>query len=214
MAGAFTESTVIGTASDTIDRLDLPEAEKTQAEEQHPGGLCGQLPGRHGIRRLVSVGRGSPSASRQPEGGEPETGGSGVGGRRSLGRGRSPGLQGMEHPCATGWPTPRRAGPSADLERSASPERVFVERIRRGAELHRWPRRRPCCNRAMSSPSRRGGGCCSVEACRFGEEVEDPALLDFPMATLDVVVTKRECGGATALRPGPAARARRRPRRS
>src|SRR5213596_608303 len=30
MAGAFTESTVIGTASDTIDRLELPEAEKTR----------------------------------------------------------------------------------------------------------------------------------------------------------------------------------------
>ena len=28
MAGAFTESTVIGTASDTIDRLDLSEAER------------------------------------------------------------------------------------------------------------------------------------------------------------------------------------------
>ena len=27
LAGAFTESTVIGTASDTIDRLDLPAAE-------------------------------------------------------------------------------------------------------------------------------------------------------------------------------------------
>src|SRR5262245_64029560 len=30
MAGAFTESTVIGTASDTIARLELPEAEKTR----------------------------------------------------------------------------------------------------------------------------------------------------------------------------------------
>ena len=29
-----------------------------ETEEQHPRGLCGQLPGGHGIRRLVSVGRG------------------------------------------------------------------------------------------------------------------------------------------------------------
>ena len=36
MAGAFTESTVIGTASDTIDRLDLPEAEKTRLKNDIP----------------------------------------------------------------------------------------------------------------------------------------------------------------------------------
>src|SRR6187397_3267226 len=36
MAGAFTESTVIGTASDTIDRLDLPDAEKTRLKNNIP----------------------------------------------------------------------------------------------------------------------------------------------------------------------------------
>src|SRR6187431_2181171 len=36
MAGAFTESTVIGTASDTIDRLDLPVAEKTRLKNNIP----------------------------------------------------------------------------------------------------------------------------------------------------------------------------------
>ena len=36
MAGAFTESTVIGTASDTIDRLELPEAEKTRLKNNIP----------------------------------------------------------------------------------------------------------------------------------------------------------------------------------
>src|SRR5687767_10328776 len=36
MAGAFTESTVIGTASDTIDRLDLPEVEKTRLKNNIP----------------------------------------------------------------------------------------------------------------------------------------------------------------------------------
>ena len=46
MAGAFTESTVIGTAGDTINRLDLPAAEKATAPEQHPRGLRGVVPGR------------------------------------------------------------------------------------------------------------------------------------------------------------------------
>ena len=78
-----------------------------ETEEQHPRGLCGQLPGGHRIRRLVSVGRGSTPASSRHEGGEPETGGADVGGRRSLGSGRSPGVQGMEYPCV---PAGRRLG--------------------------------------------------------------------------------------------------------
>jgi putative transport protein len=36
MAGAFTESTVIGTAGETINRLDLPEAEKAQLQNNIP----------------------------------------------------------------------------------------------------------------------------------------------------------------------------------
>ena len=79
----------------------------------------------------------------------------------------------------------------ADFERSASPERVFVERIRRGAELMD----------ATPETVLQAGDVVAIAARRrvllggslpLGEEVEDPALLDFPMATLDVVVTKRE----------------------
>ncbi len=79
----------------------------------------------------------------------------------------------------------------ADLERSASPERVFVERIRRGAELID----------ATPETVLQAGDVVAIGARRrvllggslpLGEEVEDPALLEFPMATLDVVVTKRE----------------------
>ena len=48
MAGAFTESTVIGTASDTIDRLDLPEAEKTR--------LLNNIPVAYAVSYLVGTG--------------------------------------------------------------------------------------------------------------------------------------------------------------
>ena len=75
MAGAFTESTVIGTASDTIDRLDLPEAEKTRLKNNIPVAYAvSYLVGTGFVVWFLSV-RGSTPASRQHEGGEPETGG-------------------------------------------------------------------------------------------------------------------------------------------
>src|SRR5512136_941667 len=48
MAGAFTESTVIGTAGDTIGRLDLPEAEKTR--------LLNNIPVAYAVSYLVGTG--------------------------------------------------------------------------------------------------------------------------------------------------------------
>ena len=48
MAGAFTESTVIGTAGDTISRLDLPEAEKTR--------LLNNIPVAYAVSYLVGTG--------------------------------------------------------------------------------------------------------------------------------------------------------------
>jgi uncharacterized transporter YbjL len=48
MAGAFTESTVIGTAGDTISRLELPEAEKTR--------LLNNIPVAYAVSYLVGTG--------------------------------------------------------------------------------------------------------------------------------------------------------------
>ncbi len=97
MAGAFTESTVIGTASDTIDRLEIPEAEKTRLKNNIPVAYAVSLPGGHRIRRLVSVGWGAAAVSSRSEGREPETGEpGGVGG--PILRPCSHGIQGMEHP--------------------------------------------------------------------------------------------------------------------
>ena len=59
------------------------------------------------------------------------------------------------------------------------------------------PRRRRCCSRATCWPSGRGAECCSSGNLPLLEELEDPELLDFPMATLDVVVTKAEAAEQT-----------------
>jgi putative transport protein len=189
MAGAFTESTVIGTASDTIDRLDLPEAEKTR--------LKNNIPVAYAVSYLVGTGfvvwflsAGAPRLLRVDLKAE----------SRKLASQVSSVDQSPDdvHMAYKEWSIrayrldDAAAGrTAADLERFGGPERLFVERIRRGAELID----------ATAGTVLRSGDVIAVAARRrvllsgslpLREEVEDPALLDFPMTTLDVVVTKRE----------------------
>ena len=190
MAGAFTESTVIGTASDTIDRLDLPEAEKTR--------LKNNIPVAYAVSYLVGTGfvvwflsAAAPRLLRVDMKAESRK-------LAALMSSAGPGLDQDVHLAYKEWSirayrlADAAAGRTvADLERSASPQRVFVERIRRGAEL-------------LDAPPEtvlQSGDVIAIAARRsvllsgslpLGEEVEDQALLEFPMATLDVVVTKKD----------------------
>jgi putative transport protein len=79
----------------------------------------------------------------------------------------------------------------ADVEHAASPERVFVERIRRGKDLIE----------ATPETPLQAGDVLAIAARRrvllsgslpLGKELEDPELLNFPMATLDIVITNRD----------------------
>ena len=135
MAGAFTESTVIGTASDTIDQLDLPEAEKTRLKNNIPVAYAvSYLVGTGFVVWFLSVA--APRLLRVDMKAE----------SRKLAAQMSSGGRASDqdvHLAYKEWSIRvyRLADVSAgrtvaDLERSASPERVFVERIRRGAELH------------------------------------------------------------------------------
>ena len=195
MAGAFTESTVIGTASDTIDRLDLPEAEKTR--------LKNNIPVAYAVSYLVGTGfvvwflsvmgprllRVDMKAESRKLATEMSADGAGHDEEARLAykewsvrayrlAGRFPG------------------GTVADFERAASPERVFVERIRRGTEL------------LDGAPATvlQPGDVLAIGARRrvmlsgtlpLADELDDPQLLDFPIATLDIVVTKQEAEDQT-----------------
>ena len=190
MAGAFTESTVIGTASDTIDRLDLPEAEKTRLKNNIPVAYAvSYLVGTGFVVWFLSVAAPRLLRVNLKEESRKLTAQMSSGGPTS---------DEKAHLAYKEWsirsyrlPDAAAGRTVADLERSASPERVFVERIRRGAELID----------ATPETDLRSGDVVAVAARRrvllsgslpFREEIEDPALLDFPIATLDVVVTKRE----------------------
>lgn len=188
MAGAFTESTVIGTASDTIDRLDLPEAERTRLKNNIPVAYAvSYLVGTGFIVWFLSVG--APRLLRINLREES---------RALVEGGPIEGASDAVHLAYKEWSI--RAYRLAevftdrtvrDLEASAGAERVFVERVRRGTELID----------ATPDMMLRSGDVVAVAARRrvllggrlpLGAEVEDPALLEFPIATLDVVVTKRD----------------------
>ena len=188
MAGAFTESTVIGTAGDTINRLDLPAAEKAR--------LLNNIPVAYAVSYLVGTGfvvwflsslaprllkvdlKAESRKLEQELSGETEARPTKDSAYREWD------LRAYRLDDAA-W-----AGRSvADLEKSFAPERVFVERIRRGAEI------------LDGSPDivLRRGDAVAIAARRrvltggipVGVEIEDRTLLDFPLVALDVVVTNR-----------------------
>lgn len=195
MAGAFTESTVIGTAGNTISRLDLPEAQTTR--------LLNNIPVAYAVSYLVGTGfvvwflsslaprllrvdlraeaRKLEAQARAPTGASSET----------------------TRPAYREWdvrayriPDSAAGGTVADFERSFAPDRVFVGRVRRGEEI---------LDDAPATAMRRGDVAVVsarrhvllAPGARFGEEVEDRELLDFPLAALDVVVTRKELADRT-----------------
>jgi putative transport protein len=189
LAGAFTESTVIGTAGNTIARLGLPDAEKAR--------LLNNIPVAYAVSYLVGtsfvvwfLSSVAPKLLRVDLKAE----------ARAL---EAQAAQGSKTGTSTRsayreWDVrafrifDTLAGKSvAEVERSFAPARVFVQRIRRGSELID----------ARPDTQLRLGDKITVGARRhlllpgglsLGEEVEDRELLDYAMAALDVVVTRRE----------------------
>jgi putative transport protein len=195
MAGAFTESTVIGTAGDTISRLDLPEAEKNR--------LLNNIPVAYAVSYLVGTGfvvwflaSLAPrllKVSLKEESKKLEA-------QMSGGPKRPEGVQSAYREWdvrayrVAGAPLEGRS--VAHVEKSFAPERVFIERIRRGDEFLD----------AAPDTVLRSGDVLAVSARRrvllaggapFGEEVEDRPLLDFPQVALDVVVTNKSLAERT-----------------
>ena len=188
LAGAFTESTVIGTAGDTIARLNLPDAEKQR--------LLNNIPVAYAVSYLVGTGFVvwflSSLAPRllgvdlKAESQKLQT-------QMSAKPTEQPGMRsGYQE-----WDTRayRLANVLAsrrisDVEQSFVPERVFIERIWRDSEFVD----------ATPEAVLEAGDVIAVVARRrvllsksftIGAEVENRELLDFPVATADVVVTNR-----------------------
>src|SRR5262245_13984877 len=127
LAGAFTESTVIGTASDTIARLDLPDSEKTR--------LINQIPVAYSVSylvgtgfvvwflsnlapRLMKVNLAEESRKLEAELGGPSASSSGTDSAYHAWDSRT-------FPLPAAWANRR----VADVESSLRPDRVFIQRI-------------------------------------------------------------------------------------
>ncbi|HUL79259.1 MAG TPA: aspartate-alanine antiporter [Vicinamibacteria bacterium] len=189
LAGAFTESTVIGTAGNTIARLALPEAEKTRLLNNIPVAYAvSYLVGTSFVvwflsslaPRLLRVDLKEESRKLEAEG---AVGSKSESGTRSAYREWD--VRAFRVPEAWG------GNSVAAVEGSFAPARVFVQRIRRG----------PAILEAAPDTVLQPGDVAVVGARRqvllaggtpFGEEAEDRELLDFPMATVDVVVTRKD----------------------
>jgi len=191
LAGAFTESTVIGTAGNTISRLALPDDEKAR--------LLNNIPVAYAVSYLVGtsfvvwfLSTLAPKLLRvdlKAESRKLEAEAAAAGGKEAEAGMRS---------AYREWdirafrvPAPREGRSVSEIETSMSPARVFLQRVRRGAQmLDATPELRLREGDVVVVAARRrvllrGGA-------PFGEEVEDRELLDFPMAAVDVVVTRRE----------------------
>ena len=191
LAGAFTESTVIGTAGETIARLDRPEEEREKFQNNIPVAYAvSYLVGTGFVvyflsslaPKLLKVDLKEESKKLEVE---------------------LRGGPGQEVFAQAEWV--RRAYQIDDkawagrmvsaLEKFFAPERVFVERIRRGGEI------------LVAEPTTtlEKGDVVAIAAFRrvvakgipIGVEIEDEALLAYPIDVVDVVLTNRSLADRT-----------------
>lgn len=197
LAGAFSESTVIGTASQAIQRLAIPEAEKARLVNNIPVAYAvTYLVGTTAVVALLSSL--APRLLRID--------------LRQASRALETKLSGRAEPAAgvrsaydpwetrafrvegSGW-----AGRTvAQIERAVPGARMFVERLRQGEKLlEPTPETVVRAGDAIALLVRRGVLLQSLQG--IGPEIEDPELLDFPAAVLEAVVTRREVAGKSLI---------------
>jgi putative transport protein len=195
LAGAFTESTVIGTAADAIHRLDLPEAEKTR--------LVNNIPVAYAVTYLIGTAfvvwflsalgprllrvnlREEAQKLASEAGGEPEA---------------EPGVYSAftKFTVRAFRVTNERLINLTVAQAEALPTefRVFISRLRRdGVILEVEPTTVIQKDDVVAVMARTEALMKGVT--QIGSEVDDRALLDFPAQTLDVVVTSKTVAGKT-----------------
>jgi putative transport protein len=194
LAGAFTESTVIGTAADAINRLELPAAEKAV--------LVNNIPVAYAVTYLIgtafiiwflpTVGPRLMGINLREEGKRQQA-------QTPGGEEREPGVHSAFQTFAvrayrvTSERLVNRT--VAELEALPRDTRVFISRLRRdGAIIEPAPdtviRRDDVIAVMTRTEALMARG---TEA--IGPEVDDRALLDFPVEILDVVITSKDLDG-------------------
>ena len=184
LAGAFTESTVIGTAGDAISRLGLPQATTDQLLNNiavayavtYLVGTTGAVWFLSGLApRLLKIDLKAEARALEHQSGSRARDGDGLAGYR-------------EWDIRAYRLAPEWAGRSvAEMERSFDPDRVFVMRIRRDVRvMSAEPQAVLSSGDAVALGARRRVVATGVS---IGTEIDDRELLDFPIEAFDVVLT-------------------------
>ena len=195
LAGAFTESTVIGTAGDAINRLALPEAEKVE--------LINNIPIAYAVTYLIGTAFivwFYPNVGPRLMGIDLKEESRKLQARVTSGGETEPGLMSALLRFGARAYRATNAGllnqTVASLEALPVDQRVFIARIRRdGAILEASPETilRPEDIVAVTTRTEQ----LAKAGALIGSEVHDPELLDFPVEVLDVVVTNKAMAGKT-----------------
>ena len=193
LAGAFSESTVIGTAGEAIQRLALPEAERTA--------LLNNIPVAYAVTYLIgtaslvwfipTIGPKLMRVNLAEEGARMQAE---IAGSAELGLGVISGARFFDI-RAYRVTNPELANKTvAQIEALPVGVRVFIVRIRRdGVIVEPTPALVIHLSDVVAVVARQEA---HVErGSRVGPEVDDKALLDIPVETLDVVVTNRSMIG-------------------
>src|SRR5438552_4950378 len=194
LAGAFTESTVIGTASDAINRLALPEAERLA--------LINNIPVAYAVTYLIgtafivwflpNVGPRLMGVSLRQE-------------ARALqaqiagGEEHEPGVQSaFQHFAVRAYRVTNERLVNrtvAEIEALPTDVRVFISRIRRAGELIETTPDTIIQKEDVIAVMTHAEAL--ARGTTIGPEVNDKALLDFPAEVLDVVITNKALVGTS-----------------
>ena len=193
LAGAFSESTVIGTAGEAIQRLALPEAERTA--------LLNNIPVAYAVTYLIgtaslvwflpTIGPKLMGINLAEEGARMQAE---IAGSAELGLGVVSGARFFDIRAYRVSNSEIANKTVAQLEALPEGVRVFIARIRRdGAIIEPTPDTVIHLSDVVAVVARQE---VHVErGSRIGPEADDKALLDIPVETLDVVVTNRSVIG-------------------
>ena len=193
LAGAFTESTVIGTAADAINRLDLPAAEKT--------GLVNNIPVAYAVTYLVgtgfvvwflpTVGPWLMGIDLREEGRRLQAE---VGGEEALEPGVRSAFQAFSVRAYRVTADRLANRTVAELEAMPRDLRVFVCRIRHAGQIIE-PGPDTVVHKDDVVAVMTHTETLMARGAEIGPEVDDRVLLDFPAELLDVVVTQKAVVG-------------------
>jgi putative transport protein len=195
LAGAFTESTVIGTAADAINRLEISAAEKTA--------LVNNIPVAYAVTYLIgtafivwflpNVGPRLMGVNLREEGRKLQA-------QVAGGEEPEPGVQSALQRFAVRAyrvTNERLVNRSiAELEALPLAQRVFISRIRHDGVIVE-PTSRTVIRQGDVVVVMTRSELLSARGTEIGPEVDDAELLDFPVEVLDVVITNKAVAGKT-----------------